>query len=128
VVSCALNANALSEGLPSLLNVISITRPEVPFGQTLTVFEGEKSGAVMEKSDGKPVPVCLLAHELMNRLFRIIGNCDLISPELPADSESAKRLLVIRENARSMAAEVNRHQCELQGLLRTKMIEKSRFF
>ena len=81
----------------------------------------------MKKSDLRPLPVCLLAHEMINRLSVIIGNCDLAESKLPADSEYSKRLFAIRENARTMVAELNRHQCELQGLLRTTVVEKGKF-
>jgi hypothetical protein len=77
----------------------------------------------MEKSDRRPVPVCILAHEMINRLSVIVGNCDLVGTKIPADSECAKRLSAIRESARSMAAELNRHQCELNGLMRTTVLE-----
>ena len=61
----------------------------------------------------------MFAHELLNRLTVIIGNCDLVIEKTPADSERAKLLLVIRENARSMAEDLTRHQRELDNLLHT---------
>jgi len=91
------------------------------------VVEGEKVGGVMEKSAGRPVPVCMLAHEMINRLSVIVGNCDLMGTKIPADSECAKRLSAIRESARIMAAELNRHQCELNGLMRTTLLDNSEF-
>ena len=81
----------------------------------------------MEKSDGRPVPVCMLAHEMINRLSVIVGDCDLMGTKISADSECAKRLSAIRERARVMAAELNRRQCELQGLMRTTVMEKGKF-
>ncbi len=81
----------------------------------------------MGKLDGRPVPVCMLAHEMINRLSVIIGNCDLVGTKIPADSECSKRLAAIRESARIMAAELNRHQCELNGLMRTTVMEKGKF-
>ena len=81
----------------------------------------------MEKSDRRPVPACILAHELINKLSTIIGNCDLVSEMAPVDSEGAKRLSVIRETARGMAVELNKRQCELNVLLRTNHTENGKF-
>jgi hypothetical protein len=81
----------------------------------------------VKKSDVTPVPLCLLAHEMINRLSVIIGNCDLAESRIPADSECLKRLCAIRESARTMVVELNRHQCELQGLMRTTVLDKEKF-
>jgi nitrogen-specific signal transduction histidine kinase len=73
---------------------------------------------------GKPIlPVCMLAHEMVNKLSVIIGNCDLVSENTPPDSDCAKRLRIIGEAARYMVTELNKHQCELSGLLRTARLE-----
>jgi hypothetical protein len=97
-----------------------------PRSESALCLRGE-GGEVMEKSDGRPVPVCMLAHEMINRLSVIVGNCDLMGTKISADSECAKRLSAIRESACVMAAELNRHQCELQGLMRTTVMEKGKF-
>ena len=81
----------------------------------------------MGKSEVRPVPVCMLAHEMINRLSVIVGNCDLMTEKAKADSECAKRLSAIRESARCMVTELNRHQCELQGLLRTTVLDNDKF-
>jgi len=81
----------------------------------------------VQKLDVRPVPVCMLAHEMINRLSVIIGNCDLMNEKAKADSECVKRLSAIRDSAQSMVTELNRHQCELQGLLRTTVLEKAKF-
>jgi len=82
----------------------------------------------MEKSNSGPViPVCMLLHDLINDLSVIIGNCDMASQELPANSKSASRFKVIAETARRMIREMKNHQCELTGLLRTTRIDKSKF-
>jgi len=74
----------------------------------------------VKKSSPKPVlPPCMLAHQLLNRLTVIIGNCDLVIERTPADSEWAKLLFVIRENARAMAEDLSRHQGELDNPLHT---------
>lgn len=69
----------------------------------------------------------MLAHEMINRLSVIIGNCDVVSAKAQTDSECAKRLLAIRESARVMAEELNKHQCELNVLMRTTVVEKGKF-
>ncbi len=73
------------------------------------------------------MPVCILAHELINKLSTIIGNCELVSERAPADPECVKRLSIIEETARGMAAELNKRQCELTVLLRTTRIEGGKF-
>ena len=81
---------------------------------------------MVNKSDERPVPVCLLAHEIINRLSVNIGNSGLVR-EKTTDSDCAKRLLSIRESARNLVVELNRHQCELNRLLRTTVMEKGKF-
>lgn len=81
----------------------------------------------MGESNGRPVvPVCMLAHELLNRLTVIIGNCDL-AIERAAELAWIKHLYTIRETARCMVVELNRHQCELTVQLRTTVMEKGKF-
>lgn len=78
----------------------------------------------MGESNGRRVvPVCMLAHELLNRLTVIIGNCDL-AIEKAADLEWVRHLSTIRESARCMVVELNRHQSELTVQLRTNVMEK----
>lgn len=103
------------------------TPEDKPKSDSSLEFVGEKVGAVMEKSDVRPVPVCLLAHEMINRLSVIIGNCDLMNQKAKVDAECAKRLSAIRESAHCMVVELSRHQCELNGLLRTTVIENGKF-
>ena len=81
----------------------------------------------MGKLDGRPVPVCMLVHEMISRLSVIIGNCDLVEKKISADSECSRRLFAIRESAHVMAEELNRHQCELNSLMRTVVIENGQF-
>ncbi len=80
----------------------------------------------MGKSDGRPLPVCLLAHEMIKRLTEVIGNCDLVRTKIRVDSESSKRLFAIREIACCMVVELNRHQCELNGQMRTTVMAKDK--
>ena len=56
-----------------------------------------------ESTEGCDEPANLLLHEVINQLTVIVGNCDLMSPELREGSESAKRLGLIHEAAIKMA-------------------------
>jgi len=70
-------------------------------------------------------PSCTLAHELINRLSIIIGNCDLLKEDLPGDSEGAKRLCLIKDVAKSMAQDVQRHQAHQDVMKRTSVTENT---
>lgn len=48
----------------------------------------------------------LLAHDLLNQLGVIVGNCDLATERLPRDSEATKHLSNIRDAAQAMAVEL----------------------
>jgi len=76
----------------------------------------------MEQSNGYQ-PICMLAHDLLNHLSVIVGHCDLLTEEQDEDSECRKHLLSIREAARSAAADLKKHQCRLDTLLRSGAIE-----
>ena len=70
---------------------------------------------------GKYRPSCILAHELINKLTVIVGHCDLLKENAPEDSHCLERLMQIREVAKSMAEELNSHQCHLDTMLRTSV-------
>jgi len=68
----------------------------------------------MEKPNGVcHKPACLLAHDLVNKLAVIVGQCALLSKHMPEGSEGAKRLGLIHDAAKDMAKELNDHQCHL---------------
>jgi hypothetical protein len=69
-------------------------------------------------------PLCVLSHDLVNKLSAIIGHCDLLSKEAEVDSECARRLLLIRQIANSMAEQINQHQCDLEDRIRTAAIQE----
>lgn len=58
-------------------------------------------------------PICLLAHELVNKVSVIVGRCDLLGDLVATDAGSAKHLKVIRDMAMSMAESLNEHQRQL---------------
>jgi hypothetical protein len=59
-----------------------------------------------------------LAHDLVNKLAVIIGNCDLLDKQVETGTETAKRLSLIRNVAQGMANELNQHQCKLSEAIR----------
>jgi|HubBroStandDraft_1064217.scaffolds.fasta_scaffold00024_62 hypothetical protein len=69
----------------------------------------------MEKksTQGYHEPDCVLAHDIVNKLSVIIGNCDLLSEQVQPGSEFAKRLRLIHDVAQGIARELNEHQVEL---------------
>ncbi len=73
----------------------------------------------MDKSDlGTYHPSCFLAHDLLNKLTVVLGNCDLLQEEAPEGSACLKRLLLIRDVASSMAEDLKKHQCHLSAVIR----------
>jgi hypothetical protein len=74
---------------------------------------------MVDKPDlGKYQPSCNLAHGLVNKLSVIIGYCDLLKDEAPEDSECQKRLDAVRAITKDMAAELLRHQCDIEVIMR----------
>lgn len=71
------------------------------------VFVSQKS------STNQHQPECPLAHKLINKLSAVIGNCDLIMEKTPEDSPMLQRMLLIRDTAKSMAADLAEFQSEL---------------
>jgi hypothetical protein len=60
-------------------------------------------------------PVCIVAHNLVNKLSAIIGVGDLLRENAEEGTESAKRLVMIHELATSAAKELTDHLQELQN-------------
>lgn len=77
-----------------------------------------------EPSQTKVLHICMLAHESINKLSVIIGNCDLAKEKITTDPDSAKRFAIIRQAANAMATELNKHQCGLSELMRSVPAEK----
>ena len=59
----------------------------------------------MKTSSSKAVSY-VLAHDLLNRLSVIIGNCDLATERIQAGSDFAIRLAAIRNAAEAMTSEL----------------------
>lgn len=80
----------------------------------------------MEKLNlGKHQPSCMLAHHFVNKLTVIVGGCDLLTEKSEPDSELSKRLLMMREIAKSMADELNQHQCHLDAMVRVGEMQQA---
>lgn len=79
-----------------------------------------------DSSEMEHGPSCLLAHEFVNKLTIIIGNCDLLiereaEAEIP-DSHSMRRLQVIRDAASRLAGDIQQHTCEISKLARETLM------
>lgn len=63
--------------------------------------------------------ICLLTHDLINKLTIITGECELLALHA-SDPECVARAQTIRTTAESVAAEIKNHQCRGIGSLRMK--------
>lgn len=82
----------------------------------------------MEKIElGKYQPSCFLAHDLINKLTIIIGNCDLVVEHNSEDAELLGRVRIIRDLADSLARKLAEHQCALDAALKASVAEKQAF-
>ncbi len=52
---------------------------------------------------------CSLAHDMINKLSIIVGQCELL--EEKAEAKCAERLLIIRQTALAMAVAINHGDC-----------------
>jgi hypothetical protein len=59
-------------------------------------------------------PACRAAHDVVNKLSAIVGNCDLLSQMTEKGTEYSRRLAVIRDLAESAAKELTEHQKNLE--------------
>ncbi|HKV94229.1 MAG TPA: hypothetical protein VJW20_16900 [Candidatus Angelobacter sp.] len=67
----------------------------------------------MENIKAKTTVVTISAlHEMLNRLSIIIGNCDLLIERTATESENARLLPVIKQNARAVADTLVAYQLE----------------
>lgn len=82
----------------------------------------------MENIKAKTTVVTINAlHEMLNRLSIIIGNCDLLIEKIATESECAKLLSVIHQNARAVADKLIAYQFEaLAESKRSRPIEANK--
>ena len=71
----------------------------------------------MEQSSSLKLQLdCPLAHELINKLSVVIGNCDLLFEQTPEDWPLLKQISIIRNTAKAMATDLADFQCEVVRL------------
>ena len=58
---------------------------------------------------------CMLAHDMINRFAVIVGYCDLLLEQPPSDPMVSRRLLLMREIAKSAAGELVQRECPFRG-------------
>lgn len=63
-------------------------------------------------------PICLFAHDLVNKLSVIVGHCDLLR-EARSEDERARHLAQIRNIAKSECEKLHDHQCQLALMTRS---------
>ena len=74
-------------------------------------------GILMEQQMRKQYkPECPLAHNLINKLSVIVGNCDLLVERIPETSPLWDRMLLVRDMAKSVAQELGQLECDLLRL------------
>jgi len=60
-------------------------------------------------------PVCMVAHNLVNKLAAIVGHSDLLIQRTERGTEYARRLTLIRNIAESAAKELGEHQLRMEA-------------
>jgi hypothetical protein len=70
--------------------------------------------ADMEKFSTDPYQTdCPLAHDLINKLAIIVGNCDLLVERIPETSPLWNRMLLVRDLAKAVGEQLGQLQCDL---------------
>lgn len=74
-------------------------------------------------------PTCLLSHTFLNKLSVIIGSCDIALEQMKIDNttetQAQRRVIVVRQMAWELVAEVREHGCELDRTSRIVLMELS---
>jgi len=74
---------------------------------------------MVDKPDlAKHQPSCNLAHDLVNKLSIIVGNCDRMKEKAEDSHACHHRFQIIRRVAIEMATVLQHHQCDLEVLTR----------
>lgn len=83
-----------------------------------------KARAIMEEtSRNNYQPDCPLAHDLINKLAVIVGQCDLLVEKTPKDSPLFKQTLLVRDLAKAVGSELGQLQCDLARLRTTNGLD-----
>lgn len=72
-----------------------------------------------QKRAAEPSNSSLLAHNLIDKLTVIVGQCELLSEHM-RDAEDMARLKSIVQTAKLLADSVNSRQCDMGGILGTR--------
>jgi hypothetical protein len=73
--------------------------------------EGESSAKMQVPKPECNHPICLLAHDLVNKLSTIIGRCDLLLERGRLQGEDARDLTQIHDTAKSICARFQQPEC-----------------
>jgi hypothetical protein len=83
---------------------------------------GERGGSTLDESGAGKYPLdCPLAYDLIHVLSVIVGTCDLMAQKTPESSPTLQPMLLMRNVARSMAADLGQFQCDLARLRSTNL-------
>lgn len=63
----------------------------------------------------KHEPESGLAHDLLNKLSLIIGHCDLLEEQRPADPPLLRHLRIVRDAAQAVSKELILHQRDFRS-------------
>lgn len=72
-------------------------------------------------------PLCMLAHDLINKLSVIIGSCDLLTDPGRLDLQGEKHVQLIRATAKSMAERLSHEQCHLVSIAQSTAMRTATF-
>jgi signal transduction histidine kinase len=72
----------------------------------------------MDTKRQRHLPICFVAHDIINKLSVIVGHADLLLEKTEKDTDYAKRLTLIRDIAEQSANELKQHQRDLAAQIR----------
>jgi hypothetical protein len=95
----------------------------IPVRISAIITSTRKARTIMEETcRNKYQPDCPLAHDLMNKLAVIVGQCDLLVEKTPKDSPLFKQTLRVPDLAKAVGSELGQLQFDLARLRTTKMV------
>lgn len=72
----------------------------------------------------KHTPLCVVSHNLINKLTVIIGSCQLLqekTEQMGVGGEFSRRISIIESIAQGLADELKQHQCRLDTMARVAL-------
>jgi len=70
----------------------------------------------MERAPGEYQPEFSFVHGMNNKLSVIVGTCDLLIEKMPEGSPLLQKMSLIRDTAKSMAAEIDKFRDSLPAV------------